>query len=113
QHAFLREARLLGDAARRSILRVGPQVDPLRVPLGEQPAGDELERTGHEPAAARLGSDPVPDLPHVVALRGGADRAQESTLLGERPLQLRLAPAGIAAQPAEGMFEVVRLGYEI
>ncbi len=67
QHAFAREARLLGDAVRCDVLLVRAQLQPFEVRCGlECPPRSESRRRRRDAAAARLRADPVADLGDAV-----------------------------------------------
>ena len=45
EYAFARKARFLGDALRREVVCVRPQLQPIAAELRERPARDELDGT--------------------------------------------------------------------
>ena len=60
QQALAREPGFLGDAQRRSVARLDPELDPLHPELGERVLAQQRERPLPDAAPAGLGGDPVP-----------------------------------------------------
>src|SRR5436190_6877088 len=78
EHALEREARLLGDAARGSVLGIDAQLHACGSSLVESQAACEHERARREAAASGVGAQPVADLRDAVIRDADPDRAEHT-----------------------------------
>ena len=107
QHAFAPEARLLGNTARPHVLGVCAQLHACNALPSERPPGDEPEGPCRDAAAARIGAQPVADLPDVALLaEAHADRPEHLAVRGVRDRKRGLAGPGDVGQ---GVLAGVRL----